>query len=101
MRGHQVADAFRVPVVQALVVFPELVEDAALGEGEGAAVLADVQGLGVADQGVVVDGFVGGYAQDGGVFSFERWGGHFLFGGFFDDFFFFEGGFWVREAGMV
>ena len=72
-----------VVVVVVVGFLPELVQDAALGQGQGAAVLADVQGFGGTDEGVVVDGFVGGDADDGVVFSFVGggWDGHcFSFG---------------------
>ena len=52
VRGHHVADAPRVPVA---VVVPDFVEDAALGERQGAAVLEGVQGFGCEDQGVVAE----------------------------------------------
>lgn len=71
MRGHHVADAARVPVA---VVVPDFVEQAALGECEGAAVLQDVQGLGGEDQGVFAEvsegiGVLGGEADYGAVFG--------------------------------
>ena len=75
-RRHDVAAGAGLPE---LGVVPELVEDAALGEGHGAAELADVDGFGVEDEGVGVgDGREGAVvdADDGVVFVV---GCHFFF----------------------